>query len=310
MENFFFKNSEILFLYDAHLTNPNGDPDDENRPRFDYDTSRNLVSDVRLKRYIRDYLQNKGHEIFVTKVGEKTVDSTNRIKDKFDTKSPSKEEILKTFTDIRLFGATITIKADNSSKGSSFTFTGPVQFTWGYSLHKAQILETSSITSVFAGRTENGKGEHGTIGKDWRIKYALIGFYGIISGWRAKHTNLSEDDVKLLDEAVIKSLKLLSSTRSKIGQKPRLYVRLEYKDSETLIGDLRDFIDIEIKEKHIPAQPGDVEISLKRLLKLIEDNEKNIEKVVIWQDENATFIKEKLTDLIKNKELKVEILSI
>lgn len=48
-------NHEILFLYDACLCNPNGDPDEENRPRMDYETRRNLVSDVRLKRYLRDH---------------------------------------------------------------------------------------------------------------------------------------------------------------------------------------------------------------------------------------------------------------
>jgi len=61
------KNSEILFLYDAKMCNPNGDPDDENRPRMDYDRERCLVSDVRLKRYLRDYLEEKGHTIYVTK---------------------------------------------------------------------------------------------------------------------------------------------------------------------------------------------------------------------------------------------------
>ena len=54
-------NSEILFLYDAKLTNPNGDPDEENRPRMDYERGTNLVSDLRLKRYIRDYLADQGY---------------------------------------------------------------------------------------------------------------------------------------------------------------------------------------------------------------------------------------------------------
>ena len=58
-------NSDFLFLYEAILSNPNGDPDQENRPRMDYDTKTNLVTDVRLKRFIRDYLRDKGEEIFV-----------------------------------------------------------------------------------------------------------------------------------------------------------------------------------------------------------------------------------------------------
>ena len=66
------KNSEILFLYDATLTNPNGDPDDENRPRIDPKTGVNLVTDVRLKRYFRDFIINHyGNEyIWVAKQEE------------------------------------------------------------------------------------------------------------------------------------------------------------------------------------------------------------------------------------------------
>ena len=52
-------NSEILFIYDAKMTNPNGDMDNENKPRMDYDTDTNLVSDVRLKRYLRDYFEKQ-----------------------------------------------------------------------------------------------------------------------------------------------------------------------------------------------------------------------------------------------------------
>lgn len=305
MGEIYSKNSEVLFLYDAHLTNPNGDPDDENRPRFDYDTNRNLVSDVRLKRYIRDYLQNKGKEIFVSKVNDQTVDATERIKSTFG-KNVSEEDILNTFIDVRLFGATIPIKSQ--TKGSSFTFTGPVQFTWGYSLHKAQLLESSGITSTFAGRTESGKGEHGTMGKDWRIKYSLIGFYGLISGWRAQKTKLKDEDVELLDSAIINSLKLITSTRSKIGQKPRLYIRVEYKDSETLLGDLRDLLIITTKEEHIPAQPGDVKVSLKKLMNVLKENKDKIDKIVFWKDNEADFIGESLEDAeMKSLIVKLEI---
>jgi len=61
--------SEILFIYDIRDGNPNGDPMDENKPRIDEETGVNLVTDVRLKRTIRDYLYNfKGQEIFVREV--------------------------------------------------------------------------------------------------------------------------------------------------------------------------------------------------------------------------------------------------
>ncbi|HON73139.1 MAG TPA: type I CRISPR-associated protein Cas7, partial [bacterium] len=61
--------SEILFLYDATNINPNGDPLDENKPRIDEETGINIVTDVRLKRTIRDYLFDyKGIEVFIREI--------------------------------------------------------------------------------------------------------------------------------------------------------------------------------------------------------------------------------------------------
>lgn len=80
------KNSEILFTYDAKLCNPNGDPDEENRPRMDWEKEINLVSDVRVKRYIRDYLEDIGQKIYVRKIEgksekpEKVLDATAKEK--------------------------------------------------------------------------------------------------------------------------------------------------------------------------------------------------------------------------------------
>ena len=63
------KRSEILFLYDVQNNNPNGDPNDENKPRYDEESGRNLVTDVRLKRTIRDYLKDyKNQNIFVQEI--------------------------------------------------------------------------------------------------------------------------------------------------------------------------------------------------------------------------------------------------
>ncbi len=71
---------DILYLYDAKLTNPNGDPDDENRPRMDEATGRNLVSDVRLKRYLRDYWLDAGEDIWVRRTEQdETTSSKQRM---------------------------------------------------------------------------------------------------------------------------------------------------------------------------------------------------------------------------------------
>ena len=75
-------NAEILFLYEAKDTNPNGDPDAENRPRMDYVGRRLLVSDVRLKRYVRDYLLARGEDVWVrTREDGSRTDADGRLED-------------------------------------------------------------------------------------------------------------------------------------------------------------------------------------------------------------------------------------
>ncbi len=283
------KNSEILFIYDAMMCNPNGDPDDENRPRMDYERERNLVSDVRLKRYIRDYLQDKGYEIFVAKYEDLTVNATQRLNNlikennkKINLNKIDKEGIqwlLSQLIDVRLFGATMPIKSEGT-KGSSLTFTGPVQFNWGYSLNKVRLVDSSGITSHFG--SEEGKTQ-GAMGKDYRVYYSLVAFHGIISGNRAKLTNLQEEDIQLLDEAILKAIPLLA-TRSKIGQYPRLYLRVQYKDTETMLGDFR----YHVKPDKIEGLRDitDYKLDVTKLKENLAKNIDKLDKVFYWQDEN------------------------
>jgi len=269
------KNNEILYLYDAKLTNPNGDPDEENRPRMDYEREMNLVSDLRLKRYIRDYLTLKGHDIFVRRVDDKAVTADKRIK---ALKDSSNEWILEHLTDVRMFGATMTVKGDNK------TFIGPIQFNWGYSLNKVELLE-ASITSHFS---TSESATQGTMGKDFRVKYSLIAFSGVISGKRAEKTNLKDEDLTLLDEAMKHAIPNLA-TRSKIGQYPRLYIRVEYKDTETILGDYRDYIELKENVSNI-RDINECSLLLDGLVDLFEENKEKISKIYYFADQNLELI--------------------
>lgn len=263
-------NSEILYLYDAKLTNPNGDPDEENRPRMDYEREINLVSDLRLKRYIRDYLLDLGYSIFVSKVKDEAVTAEGRIK---ALESSEVDKILEELIDIRLFGATIPVKKDNKN------FIGPVQFNWGYSLNKVELLE-ASITSHFA----SGEGKkQGAIGKDFRVKYSLIAFSGVISGKRGEKTKLKAEDIALLDKAMRHAIQD-NVTRSKIGQYPRLYLRVEYKDNETILGDLRDYIKLTAKEESI-RELSEVALEVGELKEFLQKNKDKIKTIYYFSDE-------------------------
>ncbi|MEM2928879.1 MAG: type I-B CRISPR-associated protein Cas7/Csh2 [Nitrososphaerota archaeon] len=306
MSDIYSKNSEILFIYDAKMCNPNGDPDDENKPRRDYLTNKNLVSDVRLKRYIRDYLESIGFEIFVSKIDGKSVTADERLRIFFKEQGKDvnlnklKEEdlkfILSKLIDIRFFGATLPIKgSEEGSKGVSSNFTGPIQFSWGYSLNKVDIVESSSITSTFSGKVE----EYGTFGKDWRVYYSLISFYGIISGYRAIETQLSNEDVNIFDKAIINSIPKMASTRSKIGQTPRFYLRVEYKDKETFLGDLRSFVKLD-KEEEL-RDINDFEINFDNLYELLTKNKEKIEKIYCFEDSELKIKGGSFIENIKNK---------
>lgn len=268
------KNSEILLLYEAKLCNPNGDPDDENKPRIDPRTGTNLVSDVRLKRFFRNYIIQIYDEdyIWVSTVGGKHVDATQRLasiaekhgrsKDKGDDDTEKKQMVFNSCIDARLFGAVIPLKRGTEEKGQSLSFAGPVQFSWGYSLHPVELVDSASITSLFKGRSTLG--EAGTIGKDWRLYYSLIAFYGVISKARASNTGLGEDDIKILDNLLWTSISIDATTRSKIGHKPHLYIRIE-NDDNFFLGDLRKYVDVSYDASKPIRSLNDLNVSLDRL---------------------------------------------
>jgi CRISPR-associated protein Csh2 len=300
------KNSEILYLYDAKLCNPNGDPDEENKPRMDYSTNRCLVSDVRFKRYMRDYWlsldetewKRYGYErkqdVWVRTLEENGEEKVVSAKQRIDglakvfgsgsareaAKKPEfKQWLLKNLIDVRFFGATIPV-GEEGSTGASITWTGPVQFAWGYSMNRAEILPSSTITSHFAGREQKEKGGYGTMGKDWRIKYALLAFYGTVSAWRARFTNLTEGDLNFMDHTLIEALPLIATTRSKIGQTPRLYLRVEYKDDRTFLGDLRG--SIVLKDKEGLEDVKAVKLDCSALLERFNGQSAKIKRILFW----------------------------
>lgn len=280
-------NSELLFLYDAKMCNPNGDPDDENRPRMDYERQRNLVSDVRLKRYIRDYLEDMGYGIFVSKQDDKVVDADARLKNVVGKSKVTIEDlptILDKLIDVRMFGATMPIKAEEGARGgSSIALTGPVQFTWGYSLNKVNLVDSNGITSHFSSRTEN---QQGAMGKDYRVYYSLLAFQGIISAKRAARTQLKDEDIALLDEAMLRAIPL-QATRSKIGQYPRLYLRVEYIDGQTFLGDFRDMVSLETLDGLRDTTEARLKVSV--LAHKLSANSSRIARIYWWQDEELTI---------------------
>ncbi|GAE90397.1 type I-B CRISPR-associated protein Cas7/Csh2 [Acetivibrio straminisolvens] len=272
---------EILFLYDVTDANPNGDPLDENKPRIDEETGVNIVTDVRFKRTIRDYLYSykgfdgsNGKDIFVREIESEKggiKDGKARAKDFKE----NVDEILEKAIDIRLFGGVIPLDK------ASITFTGPVQFNMGRSLNKVNLKHIKG-TGAFA--SGEGKAQK-TFREEYILPYSLIAFHGIINENAAKETRLTDEDVDLLDEAMWNGTKNLI-TRSKMGHMPRLMLRVVYKAGQNFfIGDLQNRIapGFDTEEEKIRSIK-DFSIKLDELIDELAHYSDKIEKVVFVAD--------------------------
>ncbi|SCG85880.1 type I-B CRISPR-associated protein Cas7/Csh2 [Methanobacterium congolense] len=267
--------SEIIFLYDIENANPNGDPMDENKPRIDEETEKNIVTDVRLKRTIRDFLYKfLDEEIFI--VEEINKDGTQKTRENRleELKISSKEDgvkLLENYVDLRLFGATIAVK------NMPLTWIGPVQFKFGKSLHKVEP-KTIKGTSVMPSKENVTRG---TFIETQILPYSLISFYGIINENAAKKTGLTELDVDLMMNGLWNGTKNII-TRSKIGQMPRLLLRVVYKEDNFHIGDLDKGIKLtfneNIEEKAL-RNISEVKLDISGLIDKIELNKDKIERI-------------------------------
>jgi CRISPR-associated protein Csh2 len=264
--------SEIVFLYDAVDANPNGNPlSSANRPRIDPQTQQAIVTDVRLKRYLRDQLDDDGHGVYIRNVQEEGEQYTredlleDRLKavdpDDYDLDSEEEAdrfredvfgEYLDESADVRYFGATMSVDTDDDYEDYlPDHFTGPVQFSPGKSMHAVnENEEYDSLTSVIA--TQEGKEQGGFDLDDHRIQYGLIRFHGLVDEHGAADTKLTRADVQRLDTLCWRALKNQTLSRSKVGQEPRLYCRVEYAEESFHLGGLdRDLtLDDEESKSH------------------------------------------------------------
>lgn len=270
------KNSEILFIYEAVNTNPNGDPDNENKPRVD---SRGFVevTDLRLKRFIRDYMEAYGNQSIIikpdVKIGSKKANKMSVLikagieaynENNKANKIDSSDKFLKAFKDIAYFG----IVTGDAEKYLNSHYFGAVQFQYGKSFNKAEI-ETHAISPVAE-----------TLGVDQRLKYGLIGFYGVVNAKTAQKNHLTNEDIRKLDEYIVKSIPTMSVlSRSKIGHNSLFYVRIEYKAGFNP-KDLRRFVSIDT-DKYIYST-DDFTLQVLKLKEYTDNNQNLIEKVYFY----------------------------
>lgn len=233
--------SEILFLYESTYSIPNGDPF-TGEQRYDEETKKVLVSDVRIKRFIRDHFlekHNNQHEVYVwndkSQAEGKESGSAARIKAleskyaKDDSVKIEKEKgkkvvdavkLLQKCIDVRLFGGIST------KEGDAVNLTGPVQFALlNPSLNEVD-LRMHQNTSVFTSSVEN---KQGAIATTSVVPYSVNQIHGWINPFSAKHTELSSVDVNLMFKALWESINT-ANTRSKSNQNSLLLLQINYSD--------------------------------------------------------------------------------
>lgn len=225
--------SEIIFLYESKYSIPNGDPF-TGEQRYDEETKKVLVSDVRIKRFIRDYLYNIGETIYVINDKDqaegKESGSAARIKSlrkKFEAELKEagikKDDGLFLLTkciDVRLFGGIST------EEKNSVNLTGPIQFALLNPSLNSVDLRLHQNTSVFSSDvTKSG----GAIGTTSLVPYSINQIHGWINPFAAELSKLEDKDVKTMFKALWNSINN-ANTRSKSNQSSLLLLQLVYKN--------------------------------------------------------------------------------
>lgn len=210
------KRYDFVFFFDVKDGNPNGDPDAGNLPRVDAETGNGLVTDVCLKRKVRNYIgllkgEQPPYEIYVK---EKAILNNQHArayqalgidlsKDEGKRKGGDKTEearawMCKNFYDVRTFGAVMTTGVNCGQ------VRGPIQLTFARSVDQV-VSSEHSITRMAVtteAEAEKQSGDNRTMGRKFTVPYGLYRTHGFISAPLAKQTGFSQEDLELFWEAL------------------------------------------------------------------------------------------------------------
>ncbi len=222
---------DFLYFFDAKNSNPNGDPDAKNHPRIDMETSEGLVTDVCIKRKIRNFVSmtrssDDFYKIFIEqrkplnqKISEACLandfEDFHNEKNTWDTQKSKKRSqsdiqilqnwLCRHYFDIRAFGAVM------STGPNAGQIRGPVQLSFARTIDPVTIAE-HGITRV----TDVDK-EEGEMGRKFTVRYGLYKAQGFVNPFLAKDTDFSEADLELLWEALIRAHEFDASTSRPAG---------------------------------------------------------------------------------------------
>jgi CRISPR-associated protein Csd2 len=212
---------DFLLLFEVTNGNPNGDPDAGNMPRIDPNTNRGIITDVCLKRKVRNFVEMfppsresataNGFNILIkqgavieTEQKKAIEGATKNLLEKApdaEKAEAAKNWLCREFFDVRTFGGVLSTGND-VLKGSAFgQVRGPVQFTFGQSFHAITPLEVT-ITRCAVTQEAEAKKQR-TMGNKHIVPYGLYAAKGYVSPAFAEKTGFTEDDLELLFQALL-----------------------------------------------------------------------------------------------------------
>lgn len=200
---------DFVYIFDVQDGNPNGDPDAGNLPRVDAETGMGLVTDVCLKRKVRNYVQiakqlAPGYDIFIkekavlnTLIGDAHEDES--VKGAKDKTSAARIVMCKRYYDVRAFGAVMSTGNNNAGQ-----VRGPIQLTFARSVDPIATAEHSITRMAVTSEkdAEKQSGDNRTMGRKATIPYGLYVCHGFISANLAQQTGFSEEDLTLFFDAL------------------------------------------------------------------------------------------------------------
>ena len=279
---------DFVFLFDVKDGNPNGDPDQVNLPRADAEDQHGLVTDVCIKRKVRNYVMLEKElkppfDIFIRQeqVLNKIIDAApgEKIQQRQDS-------LCNTYFDIRTFGAVLS----TGDKGAG-TVRGPVQFTFARSEDRIYQAE-HSITRCAVTTEEDAKKQErreyaSTFGRKSTVPYALYRMHGFISAIDARKTKFSEDDLKLLWKSLINAFENdRAAARGEMNPRKLVIFKHTSHLGNELSGRLFDRVTV-TKNLELPRGKEDYTISVDKQNLPSDDKQKALIEVKEWPEEDV-----------------------
>jgi len=201
---------DFLFIFDCQDANPNGDPDAGNLPRIDVETGQGLVTDVCLKRKIRNFVQtsrpdqliyfkegavhNNQHDEAYKEIGEGSLSKEAKKKPSPEIKDKATAWMCKNYYDVRTFGAVMSTEVNCGQ------VRGPVQVSFARSIDPI-VSSEHAITRTSVTKIEDIQKER-TMGRKFTIPYGLYKAQGFVNPFLATQTGFDDDDLELLFQSL------------------------------------------------------------------------------------------------------------